>query len=221
MKKALVVFSGGQDSTTVLGWAKNRFETVETISFSYGQRHAIELKCAKKIATVLGIKNTVFDITALKQIGESTLLSDGDISSAHPKNSSLPSSFVPNRNALLFTLSHAYAQKIDADFIVSGVCETDYSGYPDCRESFVQAIENALNLGSGVNIKFLYPLMKLDKAETFRLASDEGVLEIVINESHTCYEGDRSTLFPWGYGCGKCPACNLRAKGWEKYIKTL
>ena len=217
-KKAIVIFSGGQDSTTALAWAKNRFKEVETITFSYGQRHSIELTCAKKIASMLGVKNNVFEIDIFKKLGDSSLVAEGDVNSSHDKHPNLPSSYVPNRNALMFTIAHAYAQKVGFNALVTGVCETDFSGYPDCREGFVLALENALNLGSESNIKFYYPLMRLNKAETFKLAQDEGVLDIVINESHTCYEGDRSRLFEWGYGCSECPACKLRAKGWSEYL---
>jgi len=216
--KAIVIFSGGQDSTTCLAWAKNRFEEVETITFSYGQRHSIELACAKKISSMLGVKNSVFEIDIFKKLGDSSLVTEGELGSSHDKHPNLPSSYVPNRNALMFTIAHAYAQKVGFNALVTGVCETDFSGYPDCREGFVLALENALNLGSESDIKFYYPLMRLNKAETFKLAQDEGVLDIVIKESHTCYEGDRSRFFEWGYGCGECPACKLREKGWREYL---
>ena len=220
MKKALIVFSGGQDSTTCLGWALNNFDYVETITFDYGQKHKVEIKQAKKIATMLNVKNTVLNINAFTQLNDSALInSDLDISSSHSTKKNLPASFVPNRNAIFFTLAHAFAQKQDIDNIIIGVNQTDYSGYPDCREDFILALENSLNLGSESNIKFHYPLIHLTKAETFKMSKNENVLDIVINESHTCYNGDHTTKFDWGYGCGECPACILRKEGWNIYIK--
>lgn len=218
MKKALIVFSGGQDSTTCLGWALNNFDYVETITFDYGQKHKVEIKQAKKIATMLNVKNTVLNINAFTQLNDSALInSDLDISSSHSTKKNFPASFVPNRNAIFFTLAHAFAQKQDIDNIIIGVNQTDYSGYPDCREDFVLALENSLNLGSESNIKFHYPLIHLTKAETFKLSEDESVLDIVINESHTCYNGNHTTKFDWGYGCGECPACILRREGWKNF----
>ncbi len=220
MEKALIVFSGGQDSTTCLGWALNKFNYVETITFDYGQKHKVEIKQAEKIANILNVKNTVLNINAFTQLNDSALInSDLDISSSHSTKKNLPASFVPNRNAIFFTLAHAFAQKQDIDNIIIGVNQTDYSGYPDCREDFILALENSLNLGSESNIKFHYPLIHLTKAETFKMSKNENVLDIVINESHTCYNGDHTTKFDWGYGCGECPACILRKEGWNIYIK--
>lgn len=222
MAKALVVFSGGQDSTTCLGWAKNRFEAVETVTFSYGQRHIVELEQARCIAERLGVQNTVFSLNIFDNLASSSLIEkNGDLNKPHEKKPNLPSSYVPNRNALMFTVAHAYAQKLGFEALVTGVCESDYSGYPDCREDFVLSLENALNLGSDEHIKFHYPLMRLDKADTFALAKKEGVLEIVLEYSHTCYNGDRMHRHVWGYGCGECPACGLRAKGWETYQRRI
>ena len=219
MKKALIVFSGGQDSTTCLGWALNNFDYVETITFDYGQKHKVEIEQAEKIAKLLNVKNSVLNINAFSQLNDSALInSDLDISSSHSTKKNLPASFVPNRNAIFFTLAHAFAQKQDIDNIIIGVNQTDYSGYPDCREDFVLALENSLNLGSESNIKFHYPLIHLTKAETFKMSEDENVLDMVINESHTCYNGNHTTKFDWGYGCGEYPACILRKEGWEKYI---
>ena len=218
MEKALIVFSGGQDSTTCLGWALNKFNYVETITFDYGQKHKVEIKQAEKIANILNVKNTVLNINAFTQLNDSALInSDLDISSSHSTKKNLPASFVPNRNAIFFTLAHAFAQKQDIDNIIIGVNQTDYSGYPDCREDFILALENSLNLGSESNIKFHYPLIHLTKAETFKMSKNENVLDIVINESHTCYNGDHTTKFDWGYGCGECPACILRREGWKNF----
>lgn len=222
MSRALVVFSGGQDSTTCLGWAKNRFNYVETITFDYGQKHRVEIAQAGKIASLLGVKNTLLSLDAFTQLNDSALI-DGtqDIGAHHKTHTNLPASFVPNRNAIFFTLAHAFAQKQGINHIIIGVNQTDYSGYPDCREPFVKALEVALNLGSEADITFHYPLMHLTKAETFKLSQDEGVLELVLNESHTCYNGDHGHKHAWGYGCGECPACVLRKIGWETYAKTL
>jgi len=218
MSRALVVFSGGQDSTTCLGWAKNRFEYVESITFDYGQKHRVEIAQAEKIANILGIKNTLLSLDAFSQLNDSALIdSTQDIGAHHRTHTNLPASFVPNRNAIFFTLAHAFAQKQGINHIIIGVNQTDYSGYPDCREPFVKALELALNLGSEANITFHYPLMHLTKAETFELSQKEGVLELVLNESHTCYNGNHEEKHAWGYGCGECPACILRKAGWETY----
>ncbi|MDD2384515.1 MAG: 7-cyano-7-deazaguanine synthase QueC [Sulfurospirillaceae bacterium] len=220
MKRALVVFSGGQDSTTCLGWAKNRFDYVESITFDYGQKHRVEIAQASKIAKALHVKNTLLSLDAFSQLNDSALIDSSlDISSSHKTHTNLPSSFVPNRNAIFFTLAHAFAQKQGIEHIIIGVNQTDYSGYPDCREAFVKALELALNLGSEATITFHYPLMHLTKAETFKLSKEEGVLDLVINESHTCYNGDHTQKHAWGYGCGTCPACILRKTGWESYAK--
>lgn len=220
MRRALVVFSGGQDSTTCLGWAKNRFEYVESITFDYGQKHRVEIAQAGKIAEALAVKNTLLSLDAFSQLNDSALIdSTQDIGAHHKTHTNLPASFVPNRNAIFFTLAHAFAQKQGIEHIIIGVNQTDYSGYPDCREPFVKALELALNLGSEANITFHYPLMHLTKAETFALSATEGVLELVLNESHTCYNGDHKHKHAWGYGCGECPACILRKQGWEAYAK--
>jgi len=218
--KALVVFSGGQDSTTCLGWAKNRFDVVESITFDYGQKHRVEIAQAHKIADILDVKNTLLSLDAFSQLNDSALIdSTQDIGAHHKTHTNLPASFVPNRNAIFFTLAHAFAQKQGIEHVIIGVNQTDYSGYPDCREPFVRALELALNLGSEANITFHSPLMHLTKAETFELSETEGVLELVLNESHTCYNGDHSEQHAWGYGCGECPACILRKAGWEAYDK--
>ncbi len=221
-KSALVVFSGGQDSTTCLGWAKNRYEYVETITFDYHQKHSVEIKQAQKIARMLKVPNYVLEINIFAQLDDSALIDSSlDINAKHKHRPNLPASFVPNRNAVFFTTAHAYAQKMGLDHIVTGINQTDYSGYPDCRIPFIDSLEKALNLGSESNIKFLYPLIHLSKAQTFKLAQTEGVLDIVIKETHTCYNGDRSKLHLWGYGCDKCPACELRKKGWFEFYHDI
>lgn len=219
MKKAVVIFSGGQDSTTCLYWAIHDYgkENVEAITFAYGQKHAIELEQSKKICTEEGIKQTIIDLSFLNTIVESALTSNGDVNEKNEKG--LPASFVPNRNQLFITLAHAYAQKIKATDLVTGVCQTDYSGYPDCRQNFIDAIEYASNEGSQSEIVIITPLMNLTKSDTWALADELGCLEKVKMNSHTCYNGDREHLHEWGYGCGECPACKLRKQGYENFLK--
>jgi 7-cyano-7-deazaguanine synthase len=214
--KAVVIFSGGQDSTTCLYWAQNRYDHVECITFNYGQKHSVELDCARQICIMEDIKQTIIDISFLDTIVESALTSDGDVNELNDKG--LPSSFVPNRNQLFITLAHSYAQKVNADVLVTGVCQTDYSGYPDCRETFIRAIEWATNMGSKSDVKIETPLMYLTKAQTFLMALQEGCMARVINYSHTCYNGNRDKMHEWGFGCGKCPACELRKKGFEEFL---
>ena len=222
MSSALIVFSGGQDSTTCLGWAKNRYDHVETITFDYGQKHSVELEQAKKITDKLGVVNYVVKFDIFSQLADSALLdvnSNQDINASHHAKPNLPASFVPNRNAIFFTIAHAYAQKQGLEHIITGINQTDYSGYPDCRIEFIESLEQSLNIGSESNISFKYPLIHLTKAQTFELAKKEGVLDLVLEESHTCYNGERLNRYDWGYGCNDCPACILRKQGWEEYKK--
>lgn len=220
-EKALVVFSGGQDSTTCLGWAIQNYDTVEAITFAYKQRHQVEIQQAKKICDMFSIKQKIIGFDFLDSLVDSALLSDGKIDDHHPDHDNLSASFVPNRNALFLTLAHAYAQTKRAKAIVTGVCQTDYSGYPDCRQEFIDVIQAALNIGSESKIVIHTPLMHLSKAGTFALAEKVGIYNIVIEESHTCYEGDRTTRHDWGYGCGECPACKIRKKGWKEYKQRV
>lgn len=219
--KAVVIFSGGQDSTTCLQWAINRYDEVEAITFFYGQNHSIEIDQSKIICNRLNIKHVNIDISFLATIVDSALTSNGDVNKKHSRLKDVPASFVPNRNQLFITLAHAYAQKIQAEALVTGVCETDFSGYRDCRNEFIKDLARVTNLGSGAEIIIKTPLMWLNKAETFKLAEEEGILDLVIKESHTCYNGDRDHLHSWGYGCDNCPACNLRKQGYEEYIRVL
>jgi 7-cyano-7-deazaguanine synthase len=229
-KKAVVIFSGGQDSTTCLHWALNRFSEVEAITFNYGQKHSIELEQAKKICEKTGVRQTVIDISFLNTIVESALTSNGDVNVLNKLG--LPDSFVPNRNQIFITLAHSYAQKIGATILVGGMCQTDYSGYPDCRHGFIQELNSVTNEGSGLlthglldrpvlhenYISVKTPLMWLTKAETFALAEAENCLQQVVEDSHTCYNGVREIMHEWGMGCGECPACELRKKGFEEFI---
>lgn len=216
-QKALVVLSGGQDSVTCLAWALQNYGEVEAITFDYGQRHSTELVCAKAVAREFGVPHKVVDLRFFGEMSVSALTGAGSVSVGHDMDESLPASFVPNRNALFLTLAHAWAQTISADDVVIGVCQTDYSGYPDCRKDFVDRMNYALNTGAAKIVMFQTPLMFLDKAQTFELAEDLGALETVVEMSHTCYEGDRTVRHVWGYGCGECPACELRRKGWEEH----
>lgn len=225
MKKAVVIFSGGQDSTTCLKWALNRFDVVHAITFAYGQKHSVEIDQSKIICEHFGVTQSIIDITFLDQICESALLNK-DLDVNDIIESGLPASFVPNRNQIFITLAHSYAQKVGASALVTGVCQEDYSGYPDCRRSFIDKIEAATNSGSGLvdemkKISIVTPLMYIDKAKTFLMAVQENCYEEVINMSHTCYNGDRSNLHDWGYGCGICPACKLREKGFEQYKELI
>lgn len=217
----VVVLSGGQDSVTCLGLALKCYERVYAVGFSYGQKHSIELEQAKYICETHHVPFEIFTIPALSALNDSALVNGGDVSKAHHRNDKLPASFVPNRNAMFLTIAHAYAQKVNADSIVTGVCQTDYSGYPDCRQVFINKLETALNTGYMTGIEIITPLMFLTKAETFKLAEICGFLDTVINESHTCYNGDRSQTYKWGKGCGQCPACELREKGFKEYQESL
>lgn len=217
---ALVVLSGGQDSVTCLGLAMALHELpVQAIGFIYGQQHSVEIECAKKLCAELQVGYKVIDISFLGDLVTSALTGEGNVSDQHPRLKDLPASFVPNRNALFLTIAHAYAQEIGASTIYTGVCQTDYSGYPDCRHMFIQQLQTTLNRGYMTKIAIETPLMDLNKAQTFSLAKEIGFLDHVINDSHTCYEGDHETKHLWGYGCGQCPACGLRKNGFEEFLK--
>jgi 7-cyano-7-deazaguanine synthase len=216
---AVVVLSGGQDSMTCLALALARHEKVYAVSFLYGQKHRTELRQAALVADRHGVPHSLLDLSFFGGMVTSELTHDGgDTTQPHAYKAGLPASFVPNRNALFLTLAHAQAQEMGARYIYTGVCQTDYSGYPDCREEFIQTLEAALNVGYQTDIRIVTPMMHLDKADTFALAERLGVLAEIIEDSHTCYNGDRSHRHPWGYGCGKCPACEIRARGYSEYL---
>lgn len=216
--KALIIFSGGQDSTTALGWAIKKYNLVEAITFLYGQKHAVEIEQSKIICKKYNIKQHIIDISFFANIVDSALTSDGDVNKKHKRLKDLPASFVPNRNAIFITIAHSLAQKIEAQILVTGVCQTDYSGYPDCRNIFIQSIQNSLNLGSDSKIQIKTPLMYLTKAETWQMAEKVNIIQDVIELSHTCYNGNRQIRHDWGYGCNNCAACKLRSIGWKQYI---
>lgn len=226
-KHALVIFSGGQDSTTCLGWAKNRYEKVTAISFVYGQKHSVEIEQAQIIAEKFDVPHHIYEADFFGGLVNSALTHNGDVNVAHEDNDALPASFVPNRNAFFITLAHAFAQKIDAGVLVTGTCEADGSvfsesagtpSYPDCSRIFIDQICQALNTGSLVDMEIQTPLMFIDKCETWKLAEEEGVLETVRVDSHTCYNGV-STMNDFGRGCGECPSCKARARGYRQFIE--
>lgn len=214
-KKALVLFSGGQDSTTCLFWAKKNFEQVEALGFRYGQKHDVELKQANLIAEKAGLPFHISDITGILQ-GSALTEHNKDVSAQHELAPNLPASFVPGRNAVFLTIASSYAFTKGISDIVGGMCQTDYSGYPDCRRVFVDSLQTTMTLALEKDIRIHTPLMYLTKAETWKLAFDLGVLNIVRDLSHTDYNGDRSQYNEWGYGKLDNPASILRAKGYEE-----
>jgi 7-cyano-7-deazaguanine synthase len=225
---ALVLFSGGQDSTVCLAWALERFACVETAGFAYGQRHAVELDMRPRIRehitkldadwkARLGDDHLV-SLDALAAISDTALTRDTAIEIA---DSGLPTTFVPGRNLIFFCFAGAIAYRRGARHLIAGMCETDYSGYPDCRDDTVKAMQVALTLGLDKRLTLHTPLMWIDKAETFALAEELGgepFLDLLIEDSHSCYLGDRAHRHDWGYGCGTCPACQLRANGFAKFM---
>lgn len=216
---AVVVLSGGQDSITCLALAMARHEKVYAVSFLYGQKHRTELIQAAKVADRYNIPHSLIDLSFFGMMVTSELTHDGgDTTQPHAYKPGLPASFVPNRNALFLTLAHAQAQEMRAKYIYTGVCQTDYSGYPDCRQTFITMLEHALNIGYESDIRILTPMMDIDKAATFEMADRLGCLETILEDSHTCYNGDRTVRHAWGYGCGKCPACVIRANGYTKFL---
>ena len=204
---AIVVLSGGQDSTTCLYWAMNNFDFSETLTFDYGQRHRVELDAAQKIAKIAGVKNTILPIDSFGALGGNSLTGNEEVDQSST-DGELPNSFVPGRNLIFLTLAAAFAYQREVKDIVTGVCQTDYSGYPDCRQNTIEAIQLAINLGMESNIKIHTPLMWMTKAETVKLAEDVGALEAMA-WSHTCYNGEVPP-------CGECPACSLREKGFNE-----
>ncbi|BCF87092.1 7-cyano-7-deazaguanine synthase QueC [Paraburkholderia largidicola] len=225
--RAIVLFSGGQDSTTCLAWALERYEYVETVGFDYGQRHAVELECRVNVLRRLredfpawGAKlgdDHMLDLSILGQISDTALTQGKAI---EMQASGLPNTFVPGRNLLFFTLAGALAYRRGVQLLVGGMCETDYSGYPDCRDSTLKALQVAIALGMDQPLVIETPLMWIDKADTWRMADTLGgaaFVDLIRTETHTCYVGDRNEQHDWGYGCGECPACELRQKGFESF----
>ncbi|MET4560292.1 7-cyano-7-deazaguanine synthase [Lysinibacillus parviboronicapiens] len=210
-EKAIVVFSGGQDSTTCLFWAQERFEEVEAVTFDYGQRHLLEIECAKEIAAELGVTHHILDMSLLNQLAPNALTRQ-DIEVEDGEDGGLPSTFVPGRNLLFLSFAGVLASQVGAKHIVTGVCETDFSGYPDCRDIFIKSLNVTLNLSMDDSFVIDTPLMWLNKAKTWALADQLGALEFVRQRTLTCYNGVIAD------GCGECPACKLRKKGLDEYL---
>ncbi|MBL8567972.1 MAG: 7-cyano-7-deazaguanine synthase QueC [Phreatobacter sp.] len=224
---ALVLFSGGQDSSTCLAWALDRFGHVETLGFDYGQRHRVELECRAAVRGGLANLNPAWrqrlgedhtvGLAALGEISNTSLTRDVAIEMT---DAGLPNTFVPGRNLVFLTFAAALAYRRGLKHIVAGMCETDYSGYPDCRDDTIKALQVALNLGMDTRFVLHTPLMFIDKAETWAMTErlgGEALVDLIRDESHSCYLGDRTTKHDWGYGCGTCPACDLRVAGWRRY----
>lgn len=207
--KALVVFSGGQDSTTCLFWAMKNFSEVEAVTFNYGQRHALEIEIAHKITEDLNIKHHILDMSLLSQLSPNAL-TNHDLEITHEET--IPNTFVPARNLLFMSFAAALAYQIEAKNLVTGVCETDFSGYPDCRDNFIKSLNVTINLAMDLNFEIHTPLMWLNKKETWALADKLGKLDYVRQNTLTCYEGIPAD------GCGECPSCLLRNKGLEDYL---
>lgn len=224
---ALVLFSGGQDSTTCLAWALSRYPQVETLGFDYGQRHAIELTRRPALLSALRAltpewaarlgEDHLLDLSLLGEISDTALTRKTEILM---QENGLPTTFVPGRNLLFMTVAAALAYRRGIRVLIGGMCETDYSGYPDCRNDSLRALEKALQLGMESDITLQTPLMWLDKAATWSLADSlggEALVELIRTDTHTCYLGERGTLHDWGHGCGQCPACELRARGYGEF----
>ncbi|WP_159564878.1 7-cyano-7-deazaguanine synthase QueC [Budvicia diplopodorum] len=212
MKRAVVVFSGGQDSTTCLIQALKQYDEVHCVTFDYGQRHQAEIDIARELATKLGVTaHKVMDVRLLNELAISSLTRD-NIPVPKAADDGIPNTFVPGRNILFLTLAAIYAYQIKSEAVITGVCETDFSGYPDCRDEFVKALNHAVSLGMAYNVRFETPLMWLDKAETWALADYYGQLDLVRQQTLTCYNGIQ------GDGCGECPSCHLRANGLTHYL---
>ncbi|WP_300529212.1 7-cyano-7-deazaguanine synthase QueC [Maricaulis sp.] len=230
LETALVLFSGGQDSATCLAWALDRYARVETVGFEYGQRHGVEMQARLDVRGSMAAQfphwgerlgeDYVIDLAGYGAIAESALTADRAI---EMQENGLPSTFVPGRNLVFLTVASALAYRRGHDVMVGGMCETDFSGYPDCRRETIDAMQSALSLGLDRKIALETPLMFIDKSETWALAHKLGgaeLVELIRHDTHTCYTGDRSTLHAWGHGCGVCPACELRARGWEGWTQA-
>ncbi len=212
--KAIVVFSGGQDSTTCLFWALKNFKEVEAVTFDYNQRHRLEIEVAKEIATELGVKHHILDMSLLNQLAPNALTRD-DIEVSAGEDGELPNTFVPGRNLLFLSFAGVLASQVGAKHIITGVCETDFSGYPDCRDIFVKSLNVTLNLSMDETFVIHTPLMWINKAETWKLADELGALDFVRERTLTCYNGIIAD------GCGECPACKLRKAGLDQYLDSL
>lgn len=226
--RALVLLSGGQDSSIVLAWALEKFAYVETIGFNYGQRHSVEL--GARLAVRRALKrfrdswserlgdDTIVFASGLRDLGATAMTHETEIMMA---DDGLPTTFVPGRNLVFLSLAGGLAYRRNLGVLVAGMCEADFSGYPDCRDEALQAQAQAIRLGTDTDITLQTPLMAIDKAASWQLAHDmggDGLVELINEHSHTCYRGIRAVRHKWGYGCGDCPACDLRQRGWESYV---
>ncbi len=229
-KQALVLFSGGQDSTTCLAWALHQYDRVETIGFSYGQRHQAELDARPNILRRLRQMSPEWDkklgedhlcnLSLLSQLSETAMTKDIEI---QMMANGLPNTFVPGRNLMFLTTAAIVAYRRGINILVGGMCETDFSGYPDCRDDAIKSLQVALNIGMDTRFNLVTPLMWKNKQQTWELAETLGgkaLVDLIIHQTHTCYTGDHTHLNPWGYGCGKCPACLLRQRGFEAFQKN-
>ena len=229
-RRALVLFSGGQDSTACLAWALDRYAHVETIGFDYGQRHAVELECRLHVRSALHAHfprwarklgdDHLIDLAVLGQISDTAMT---DKRAIEMNAQGLPNTFVPGRNLLFFNFAAAIAYRRGLSVLVGGMCETDFSGYPDCRDNSLRALQVAISLGLDTPMTLDTPLMWLDKAQTWALAEQLGgepLIDLIVEHTHTCYLGDRSHRHAWGYGCGLCPACDLRRKGYNTWVDS-
>ena len=229
-RRALVLFSGGQDSTACLAWALDRYAQVETIGFDYGQRHAVELECRLQVRAALHAQfprwarklgdDHLLDLSLLGQISDTAMTDAREIEMT---SQGLPNTFVPGRNLLFFTFAAAVAYRRGLSVLVGGMCETDFSGYPDCRDNTLRALQVAISLGLDAPMTIETPLMWLDKAQTWALTEQLGgepLIELVVEHTHSCYMGDREHRHEWGYGCGLCPACDLRRKGYNGWLAS-
>lgn len=229
-KRALVLFSGGQDSTTCLAWALSRYQHVETIGFDYGQRHAIELTMRPQLLQKMrGISDDwdqrlgedhVLDLSLISQLSQTAMTENIAI---QMQENGLPNTFVPGRNLMFMLVAATLAYRRQLGVLVGGMCETDFSGYPDCRDDSLKALQVAINLGMASRLNIETPLMWIDKAQSWRLAESLGgnaLIELIRHDTHTCYLGERGQMHAWGHGCGTCPACELRAKGYQEFVAT-
>ncbi len=212
--KSLVLLSGGQDSSTCLFWSLKHAEVTEAVFFNYDQRHKVELDCARSLCRNHDVTLHILDVPAFRQIGGSAMIEETDIEMT---KRGVPNTFVPGRNIVFLSLAASLAYRLNCDTLVIGVNEEDFSGYPDCRGQFIRSMEKTLQEGLNFPVRIESPLQHLSKKQIWALAEELGVLETIIKETHTCYHGDHSTLHPWGYGCGLCPACLLRKKGYEAF----
>ncbi len=227
-QNALVMFSGGQDSATCLAWALENYSFVETVGFTYHQKHSVELKCRKSVLQKIGsirsnwserlADDHVIDLSIISELGESALTRDMEIKMME---NGLPSTFVPGRNLFFFLAAGVLMYRRGISVLVAGMCETDFSGYPDCRDETIKAMQNALNMGLEKPLLIETPLMWIDKSQTWKMAKDLGgqnLVDLIVEETHTCYRGERSEKYDWGYGCDNCPACELRKNGYRKFL---